>query len=212
MRPDLSTYLVADPAACGDRGLPGVVDTAVAAVRGGVTVVQLRDKHASASTLYRSATALVQALRRTGVPVLVNDRLDVALAARADGVHLGQDDLPVEDARRIAGPGFLVGLSVSTADELTAANALPAGTVDYLGVGPVFATPTKTDAQGATGVDGLAELRRRTELPCAAIGGIHPGNVAAVRRSGVDGVAVVSAICSAPDPAAAAAGLGATSR
>ena len=209
MRPDLSTYLVADPEVCGDRG---VVDTAVAAVRGGATVVQLRDKHASAHALYRTATALLQGLRGTGVPVVVNDRLDIALAAGADGVHLGQDDLPAQEARRLAGPGFLVGLSVSTLEELTRADALPDGTVDYLGVGPVFVTPTKTDAQDAVGLEGLADLCRRTDLPCAAIGGIHAGNAAEVRSTGVDGIAMVSAICAAPDPAEAAAGLGAVLR
>jgi thiamine-phosphate pyrophosphorylase len=127
-------------------------------------------------------------------------------------VHLGQDDVHVEDARRLAGPGLLIGLSVSTPEELSAATALPDGTVDYLGLGPVFATPTKTDAKEALGIEGLADLVRRTSLPCVAIGGIHAGNADDVRGTGVDGLAVVSAICTASDPAAAAAALGGSTR
>jgi thiamine-phosphate pyrophosphorylase len=207
--PDLSTYLVTDPYLCGQRG---VADTVLAAVKGGVTAVQLRDKDAPAHSLYSLATTLLRALEGTDVPLIVNDRLDVALAAGAHGVHVGQDDLPVEEARRVAGPDLLVGLSVSTAGELDAANALPSGTADYLGVGPVFATMTKTDTSEVLGVQGLADLCRRTDMPCVAIGGIHASNVEAVRASGVDGVAVVSEICTAPDPAAAAAALGGSPR
>lgn len=206
---DLSTYLVTDPDLCGERG---VFETVVAAVEGGVTAVQLRDKGASARSLSLLATALLRALDGSGVPLLVNDRLDVALATGAHGVHLGQDDLDVEDARRLAGPGLLIGLSVSTQEEMTAANRLPPGTVDYLGIAPVFATATKTDTEEELGLDGLADLCRRTDLPCVAIGGIHAGNAAAVRSSGVDGVAVVSAICAAADPADAAAALGGRAR
>jgi thiamine-phosphate pyrophosphorylase len=207
--PDLSTYLVTDPDLCGRRG---VADTVLAAVKGGVTAVQLRDKDASARSLYDLTTSLLLALDGTDVPLIVNDRLDVALAAGAHGAHVGQDDLPVEEARRIAGPGLLLGLSVSTAEEMDAANALPSGTADYLGVGPVFSTLTKTDTSAELGVDGLADLCRRTEMPCVAIGGIHASNVAAVRASGVQGVAVVSEICTASDPAAAAAALGGSTR
>ncbi|MDQ4085859.1 MAG: thiamine phosphate synthase [Actinomycetota bacterium] len=206
---NLSTYLVADPDLCGPRG---VRDTVLAAVSGGVTAVQLRDKDAPADSLHRLAAELLRALDGTGVPLLVNDRLDVALAAGAHGVHLGQDDVDVEEARSLAGPQLLIGLSVSTPDEMSAANALADGTVDYLGVGPVFATPTKTDAKEPLGIDGLADLCRRTTLPCVAIGGIHAGNADAVRGAGVDGVAVISAICTAPDPAEAAVALGGSSR
>jgi thiamine-phosphate pyrophosphorylase len=207
--PDLSTYLVTDPDLCGERGVP---DTVLAAVKGGVTAVQLRDKDAPARSLYALTTTLLRMLDGTQVPLVVNDRLDVALAAGAHGVHLGQDDLPVEEARRIAGPDMLVGLSVSTPEEMAAAQNLPSGTADYLGVGPVFSTLTKTDTTDALGVDGLAELCGRTETPCVAIGGIHVSNVTAVRASGVDGVAVVSEICTALDPAAAAAALGGSPR
>jgi thiamine-phosphate pyrophosphorylase len=206
---DLSTYLVTDTDLCGERGVP---DTVAAAVEGGVTAVQLRDKDAPARSLCELAIALLRVLEGTGVPLLVNDRVDVALAAGAQGVHVGQDDLHVHDARRLAGAGLMVGLSVSTAEELTAANALPAGTVDYLGVGPVFSTPTKTDTTDALGLDGLADLCRRTRVPCVAIGGINAANASDVRGCGVDGVAVVSAICAAPDPAAAASALGGSPR
>ena len=206
---DLSTYLVADPDLCGQRG---VRDTVLAAVSGGVTAVQLRDKDAPADTLHRLAAELLRALDGTGVPLLVNDRLDVALAVGAHGVHLGQDDRDVEEARSLAGPQVLIGLSVSTPDEMSAATALRHGTVDYLGVGPVFATATKTDAQEPLGIEGLADLCRRTSLPCVAIGGIHAGNADAVRGAGVDGIAVVSAICTAPDPREAAVALGGSNR
>lgn len=202
---NLSTYLVADPGLCGQRG---VHDTVLAAVSGGVTAVQLRDKGASADTLHRLAAEVLRALDGTGVPLLVNDRLDVALAVGAHGVHLGQDDLDVEEARSLAGPQLLVGLSVSSREEMSAVNALPTGTVDYLGLGPVFATATKTDAMGPLGIDGLADLCRRTTVSCVAIGGIHAGNAEAVRAAGVDGVAVVSAICTASDPSEAAIALG----
>lgn len=206
---DLSTYLVTDPALCEPRG---VVETVRAAVDGGVTAVQLRDKDASARSLCLLTTAVLRALEGTDVPVLVNDRLDVALATGAHGVHLGQDDLHVEAARRLIGPDLLLGLSVSTEEEMTAANALPDGTVDYLGVGPVFATPTKTDAKDPLGIGGTADLCRRTRLPCVAIGGIDADNVAYVRDAGVQGVAVVSAVCSAADPAEAVAALGGSPR
>lgn len=201
---DLSLYLVVDPAMCARRG---VVSTVAAAVDGGVSAVQLRDKDASARDLYSLATALVSTLDGTGVPLLVNDRLDVALAAGADGVHLGQDDLPVQQARSVAGPDFLIGLSVSTAAQAAEANALPVATVDYVGASPVFATPTKPEAAEPLGLRGLTDVCEHSDLPCVAIGGIHSENVDAVRACGVDGVAVVSAICAAPEPAEAAAAL-----
>lgn len=201
---DLTLCLVTDTALCGSRG---VVPTVRAAVKGGATAVQLRDKDASARELCALAASVREALDGEGVPLLVNDRLDVALAAGADGVHLGQSDLPVEPARRLAGPDFVIGLSVSTMQELRAADALPRGTVDYLGVSPVFGTPTKPDAADAVGLDGLGAFCAGTQLPCVAIGGIGPHNAAAVRATGVAGIAVVSAICAADDVTRAAASL-----
>lgn len=192
---DLSLYLVTDRAV-------GVVDTVCAAVDAGVTVVQLRDPQASGRELFESACELRKLLRGRGIPLIVNDRVDVAIAAGADGVHVGQSDLPPSAVRRIAGGNLIVGWSVSTVDEVTAAAGLP---VDYLGIGPVRATPTKPDAAAPLGIDGVRELRGLTELPCVAIGGIDAVNAAALMDAGVDGVCVVSAICAAPDPHAAAA-------
>ena len=205
---DLRLYLVTDAAMCAARGLAETVEAAVA---GGVTVVQLRDPDASGRDLYETARQLIAILRRSGVPLIVNDRVDVALAAEADGVHVGQRDLPVEAVRRLVGPDFIVGLSVSNAHELQAANALPAASVDYLGVGPVFATPTKPDAAAPVGLDGLAELVTGAVLRTVAIGGVNEHNAAAVRAAGVDGLGVVSAICAAADPQAAAARLASVS-
>jgi len=201
---DLRLYVVADTAVCGTRT---VVATILSAVRGGATAVQVREPLATTRQLCQLAQIVHHALASTGVPLLVNDRLDVALAVGAEGVHLGQSDLPATWARRIAGPDLLVGLSVSNLEQTAAANALPAGTVDYLGVGPVFATLTKPLAAPALGLELTARLAAGTSLPCVAIGGIDTGNAAQVRATGVDGIAVVSAVCAAPNPEAAAAAL-----
>lgn len=201
---DLSLYVVADTAVCGTRS---VVTTILAAVHGGATAVQVREPLATTRQLCQLAEIVHHALVGTGVPLLINDRTDVALAVGAEGVHLGQSDLPATWGRRIAGPDLLVGLSVSTLEQTVAANALPAGTVNYLGVGPVFATPTKPLAAPALGLELTARLAASTSLPCVAIGGIDVGNAAQVRATGVDGIAVVSAVCAAPNPAEAAASL-----
>lgn len=206
---DLDLYLVADSTLCGPRGL---VTTVAAAVAGGVTLVQLREPGASTRELCRLGTALQEVLADAGVPLVVNDRVDVALAIGAAGVHLGQSDLDVRTARRLVGDDLVIGLSVSTAGQVAEAARLPAGTVDHLGIGPVFATATKPKAAAPLGLAGTAELRAATALPCVAIGGIGPANLEAVRATGVDGVAVVSAICAADDPAAAAARLRSRSR
>jgi thiamine-phosphate pyrophosphorylase len=197
---DLTVYLVIGRQPPGSRTMRATVDAAVA---GGVSAVQLRDKRASGRELLALAGELLDALDGTGVPLLVNDRLDIALAAGAHGVHLGQSDLDVRSARRLAGPGFLVGLSVSCAHEIAAVQALPAGTVDYLGIGPVFPTSTKDDAADALGLDAAAALRTGSTLPCVAIGGITRRNARSVWATAMDGLAVVSAICDAADPRAA---------
>jgi thiamine-phosphate pyrophosphorylase len=197
---DLSLYLVTDTVLCGARG---VVETARAAVAGGASVVQLRDPHATTRELYDLAVELHAAIGTA--PLIINDRLDIALAAGAHGVHLGQSDLPVHKAREIAGPEFVIGRSISTVAEMEQANRLPAGTVDYLGIGPAFTTATKPDAGSALGPELVAELAGMTELPTVAIGGITAGNAAEL--SGVDGICVVSAICAADDPGGAAANL-----
>lgn len=198
----LRLYLVTD----GSRGMAPVVREAVA---GGVTAVQLRDPAATARQLREAAGVLLDVLAGTGVPLFVNDRLDVALAAGAQGTHLGQDDLPVAEARRLAGPGHLLGWSAADETELAPLAGWPEGTVDYVGVGPVRATPTKPDAGQPVGLDGLARACRHTPLPCVAIGGIDATNAHQAVAAGAAGVAVVSAICAAPDPRAAAAELAA---
>lgn len=204
MTADLRVYLVTDTAMCGARGVPETVRRAVA---GGATAVQVRDPDASGRELHELVERVREELVGTGVVLLVDDRLDVALTARADGVHLGQSDLPVERVREIVGPNLLVGWSVTNRAELDAAAALPAGTVDYLGLGPVFSTPTKPGHAAPTGLDGLRELVAATALPTVAIGGVHVDNAAEVAATGVGGLCVVSEICAAADPAAAAASL-----
>jgi len=203
---DPALYLVTDTALSRPRPVADVVRAAVA---GGVTVVQVRDKTAGRRELLE-LTRAVQAAVPPYVPVVVNDAVDVALLAGADGVHVGQDDLPAAEVRALIGPGRLLGLSVSDAAELAAALALPAGTVDLVGIGPVRGTPTKPDAAEPLGLDGVRELAaaaRAAGMVSVAIGGIHAGNAAEVAAAGVDGICVVSAICAAADPVAAARAL-----
>ena len=176
-------------------------DLVAAAVRGGVTLVQLREKECSTRAFVELARSLKRVLAPTGVPLIINDRADVALAVCADGVHVGQSDMDCRDVRRLLGPGAIVGLSVETPEQALSASTLP---IDYLGVGPIFATPTKPDAAPAWGLDQLAALRRQTRQILIAIGGIHAGNARQVREAGADGIAVVSALCAAPDPERAA--------
>ena len=203
MRPalDPTLYLVTDTALSRPRTVPDVVRAAVA---GGVTAVQVRDKNASRRELYE-LTLAVRAVLPPGVALFVDDAVDVALLAGADGVHVGQDDLPVAEVRALIGPDRLLGLSAGTPEEMAAALALPAGTVDVVGIGPVWSTPTKPDAGTGLGPAGVAELAgtaRAAGLRSVAIGGIDAANAASV--TGVDGVCVVSAICAAADPEAAA--------
>jgi thiamine-phosphate pyrophosphorylase len=196
--PDLSLYLVLGAADTGKRPFEEVV---LAAIEGGVTVVQLRDKYAETRVLLEHALRLKALLEPRGVPLIVNDRIDVALAARADGVHLGQDDMPPVIARRLVGEEMLIGLSVS--DRMEADTADPE-IVDYCGIGSVFPTGTKSDAGEAIGPAFAGELRTRVSLPSVAIGGVNAANAGQLRGSGIEGLAVVSAICCAEDPKAAA--------
>ena len=194
---DLSLYLVTDPEMTARRG---VVETVTAAVAGGVTIVQLRDKTGSARALAEAGRALLAQLRPLGVPLLVNDRIDVAHAIGADGVHIGQDDLPPSAARTMLGRHAIIGLSITGADQLgTIDNA-----VDYVGLGPIFPTGTKTDAAPVLGETEFAALRRRIARPVVAIGGITLQNAPRAFAAGADGIAVVSAICTALDPRTAA--------
>ncbi|QAY70565.1 thiamine phosphate synthase [Xylanimonas protaetiae] len=206
---DPAVYLVTDTVRCG--GPAGVLDTVRAALAGGVTAVQLRDPGASTRELAALGEALLAVLRPAGVPLVVDDRVDVALAIGADGAHVGQHDLDPVAARRLLGPGRHLGLSVTTPAEAVAAAALPAGTLDLLGVGPVHATTSKADARPAIGLDGLAAVaaaaRAAGAPPCVAIGGLRAVDVPALRAAGAVGSAVVSAVCGTPDPRAATAAL-----
>ncbi|HEX5829415.1 MAG TPA: thiamine phosphate synthase [Gemmatimonadaceae bacterium] len=185
-------------------GPDGLVARAAAAVRGGASMLQVRLKHVPPRELVEVARRLVAAVP---VPVLVNDRLDVALAAGAAGVHLGVDDLPVAAARRLAPTGFIVGASFGGEEELAHA----AG-ADYVGIGPVFGTPSKLDAGDAIGVDGFVRLRRLIPCPAVAIGGVSEANAAQLMAAGADGIAVIRAVLSADDPEEAARRLRAAMR
>lgn len=195
---DLSLYLVTDPELCARHGL---VETVVAAVRGGVTVVQLRDKHASDDEMIAQARRLKAALAGSGVPLIINDRLTVALESGADGLHMGQDDGDVAAARAALGESAILGLSVQNHEQLS---RLDPAALDYLGFGPVFATSTKRNHATPLGFDGLAALVAASPLPAVAIGGLKAEHAAAVRAAGAKGPAVVSAICGQSDAEAAA--------
>lgn len=195
---DPRLYLVTDGLAAAGRRIEDVVE---AAVRGGVTAVQLRDKGADDAALAETARRLKDRLAPAGVPLIINDRVEAARRAGAAGVHLGQSDGSPEEARRLLGPLAVIGLSVETPSQALAAAGLD---IDYLGVSPVFATPTKPSAGPAWGLDGLRALRAETDLPLVAIGGINAGNAASVLAAGADGLAVVSAIMGAADPEEAA--------
>ena len=170
------------------------LDVARAAIEGGATVIQLRDKTASTRTLIEEGLALRVLTREQGVLFIVNDRLDVALAVDADGLHVGQDDMPVALARRLLGTERLLGISAGNLEE---AEEGVAGGADYLGVGPVYPTLAKMDAGPATGINLLRELSTRYSLPLVAIGGITPQNAADMVQAGATGVAVITAVVNA---------------
>lgn len=197
----LRLYLVTDQSSAGGRTLTDVV---AAAVQGGVTCVQLREKQLNTRDFFAQAIALKELLAPHNIPLVINDRIDVALACGAQGVHLGQSDMPVAQARRLLPLNVFIGWSVETMEDVARSASLP---VDYLGVSPIYATPTKTDTQAPWGLDGLRKVRSATALPLVAIGGIHAGNASAALSAGADGLAVVSALCAAQDPCAAAAKL-----
>lgn len=198
---DPRLYLVTDRTFLGGREL---VDLVEAAVRGGVTLVQLREKTLDTRTFIKEAQRLKNILSSCRVPLLINDRVDVALAAGADGVHIGQSDMPLDDARRLMGPDAIIGLSLESVQDAENIRGAP---VDYVAASPVFATPTKTDTAQPLGLEGVRAMRRLVTLPLVAIGGIHAGNLKTVMDAGADGVAVVSAILGAEDPEQAARAL-----
>lgn len=194
----LRLYLVTDQFCAGGRPLADVV---AAAVQGGVTCVQLREKQLNTRDFLAQALALKDLLAPHDIPLVINDRIDVALACGAQGVHLGHSDMPVMQARQLLPPDVFIGWSVETLEDVARSAELP---VDYLGVSPIFATPTKTDTLPPWGLEGLRQVRRVTALPLVAIGGIHVGNAREVLLAGADGLAVVSALCAAQDPCVAA--------
>lgn len=198
---DYSLYLVADADYAAGRDLAGLVREAVA---GGVTVVQLRAKGLSGREFAALGAGIAAALRGTGVPLLVNDRVDIALACGAAGVHLGREDLPVGLARKLLGTGGTIGVSVNTPEEARRAELDGA---DYLGAGPAFPTATKATDLPVLGPEGIGRIKRAVRVPVVAIGGVGPGNAAELARAGADGVAVVSAVLGAPDARLAAGAL-----
>ena len=198
----LHLYLVTDEAA---KCRHSLLETVQRAVDGGVTIVQYRSTNPDAGTCYREALPIRDFLASHGVPFIVNNRIDLALALDADGVHIGQRDLPVPAVRAMIGPDRILGLSVSNADQL---RAVDAALVDYLGMGPVFPTISKLNAPPVLGVDGFAALASQSPLPVVAIGGLDVERARLVRATGAaSGIAVVSANCGAEDPEAAARAL-----
>lgn len=201
---DMRVYLITDAQQC---ELLGIIATVEAAVRGGVTAVQLRDSAAPDADFIRMGRELSAVLRGSGVPLMIDDRVELVEAIGADGAHVGQSDLPAEEARRLLGPDALLGLSVSRMSEIDVARGFADGTIDYLGVGPVWATSSKLDHGPTIGLDGLSELSAASPWPVVAIGGINVERLASVRRNGADGGAVISALCGQDDPEAASAQL-----
>lgn len=198
MKKALKLYLVTDRPLSLGRPIEEIVMEAVA---GGVTMVQLREKEAPTGEFVALAKSLKALLAPLGVPLIINDRVDVALAADADGVHIGQSDMSYEDARRLLGGDKIIGLSVENFDDLAVANTLD---VDYVGISPVYGTPTKSDTAEPFGLEGLRKAVAMSVHPTVAIGGMNASTIGEVMAAGTDGVAVVSAICSAPSPRKAA--------
>lgn len=197
----MKLYLVTDRELSLGRSLEEVVSEAVA---GGVTMVQLREKDAATGEFIELAGRLMKSLKPLGIPLIINDRVDIAMAVDADGVHIGQSDMPYEMARRLLGPDKIIGLSVENMDDLIKANSLD---VDYVGISPVYGTPTKTDTAEPFGLEGLRKAVNMSKHPTVAIGGMNIGTIADVMAAGTDGVAVVSAICYAENIREAAAQL-----
>ena len=203
---DVRLNAIVDPERAGGRDLAELARMCAA---GGATLVQLRDKRSETRAMVAMVRAIKQALAPLGVPLVVNDRVDVALAAGADGVHLGPDDMAAVDARRLLGPAALIGLSIKSTAE---AEAAPIELIDYVGSGGVYVTLSKQQKNAPIGPEGLARIaavlrRRAPQLPLAGIAGIDAGNAAAVIAAGAGGIAVISALSLAPDPAAAARAL-----
>lgn len=190
---DLSLYLVLDPDLCEPLGM---VETTRRAVAGGITAVQLRHKTATTEEFIAIGKELKEVLNGTEVALVINDNVEAAHALQADVLHIGQGDMPVEEARKLIGPEMILGLSV---ERLDLVKQVDASQVDYIGIGPVFATPTKPDHKPAIGFDGLAEIAVASPVPTVAIGGLKAEHVAQILEAGADGLAIVSAICGQKD-------------
>jgi thiamine-phosphate pyrophosphorylase len=201
MNVDLRVYALLDPAVSGGRKL----DELAHLVAGAATLVQLRDKHGSTRKMIEEARAIQQVLGAVDIPLLINDRVDVALAAEADGVHIGQDDISAEDARLLLGSTAIIGLSIKSIEQ---AKAAPLEALDYVAIGGVFGTTSKENVAKPVGLAGLRQIAeairaRDPSMPICAIAGINAGNAAEAIEAGADGVAVISALSLAPDPAKA---------
>lgn len=188
-------YLVTDRALCLGRSLLDVV--AQAAMGGDLCAVQLREKHIASREFVTLGRAMISMLKPYGIPLIINDRADIAQIIGAQGLHIGQSDILYQDARALLGPQSIIGLSIETPEQLTECRNWG---LDYIGASPIFGTPTKTDTAQPLGLSGLKQLRTLTTMPIAAIGGINASNCRQVIEAGADSVAVVSAICSALDP------------
>jgi thiamine-phosphate pyrophosphorylase len=202
MTVDLRLYALIDPAVAGGRSLGDIAKR----IAGSATLVQLRDKHGSTRQLVEEARELTMVLAPLDIPLLINDRVDVALAAEADGVHIGQDDMSPADARLLLGKTAIIGLSVKTVEQ---AKAAPLELLDYVGIGGVYGTTSKADAKAPIGLSGFnavaqAIRARDPKFPICGIAGINQSNAADVIMQGADGVAVISALSMAPDPTVAA--------
>ncbi len=198
---DYTLYLVTDRGLSRGRSTAEIVE---AAVNGGATCVQLREKDCTTREFVEQARAIRDRLQALNTPLIINDRLDVALAVKADGVHLGQSDMPLELARAIVADTMLIGISAESIRDAVEAEK---GGADYLGVSPIYATPTKTDTAPPLGLEGLRQIRAAVNLPLIGIGGLSHDNAGDVIRNGAEGVAVVTAIVAADDPEQAARSL-----
>ncbi|WP_023603025.1 thiamine phosphate synthase [Aliivibrio logei] len=193
MNSPYTLYLVTDD----QQDIDTLCHVVAEAIKGGVTMVQIREKHGDVRAFIERSLAIKKVLKDSGVPLIINDRVDVALAVQADGVHLGQSDMPANLARQLIGPDMILGLSVENETQLREAQGLP---VDYLGISAIFSTPTKTNIIKEWGIDGLTKAVKESKLPLVAIGGINETNIKQIADTQVDGIALVSAICHATSP------------
>ena len=198
---DYRVYLVLDP----DLSAAfGIIETALAAAQAGAGLIQLRAPNWKKRACFECAVSLKNALKPFGIPLIIDDHVDVALAAQADGVHVGQKDLPVEAVRQLVGPDMILGLSINNLMQLQAMNS---DLVDYIGVGPVYTTTTKKDASAPIGIEGLSAIAQQSPVPVVGIGGINEARTVEIAQTAAHGVAVISAICGQADPAQATAKL-----